>query len=91
MSSFNKKNYKKHYAEDRRQLQRNELEKTLRADAEQELQQYLDEQKFSTEDLIQAYPAIYEFIKRKAPVWLGKNMHMKSSVHISRTSIRAIT
>lgn len=67
MSSFNKKIQKKRYAEDRRQLQRNELEKTLRADAEQELRQYFDEQKFSTEDLIQAYPAIYEFIKRKAP------------------------
>ena len=67
MSSFNKKIQKKHYAEERRQLQRNELEKTLRADAEQELQQFFDEQKFLNEDLIQAYPAIYEFIKRKAP------------------------
>ncbi|MCA4375408.1 site-specific integrase, partial [Acinetobacter baumannii] len=67
MSSFNKKIPKKRYAEDRRQLQRNELEKNLRADAEQELRQYFDEQKFSNEDLIQAYPAIYEFIKRKAP------------------------
>lgn len=67
MSSFNKKIQKKRYAEDRRQLQRNELEKNLRADAEQELRQYFDEQKFSNEDLIQAYPAIYEFIKRKAP------------------------
>ena len=67
MSSRNKKISKKRYAEDRRQLQRNELEKNLRADAEHELRQYFDEQKFSTEDLIQAYPAIYEFIKRKAP------------------------
>lgn len=67
MSSRNKKISKKRYAEDRRQLQRNELEKNLRADAERELRQYFDEQKFSTEDLIQAYPAIYEFIKRKAP------------------------
>jgi hypothetical protein len=67
MSSLNKKTSKKRYAEDRRQFQRKELEQNLRADAENELQQYLDEQKFSTEDLIQAYPAIYEFIKRKAP------------------------
>ena len=67
MSSFNKKIPKKRYAEDRRQLQRNELERNLRADAEQELRQYFDEQKFSNEDLIQVYPAIYEFIKRKAP------------------------
>jgi DNA/RNA-binding domain of Phe-tRNA-synthetase-like protein len=67
MSSFNKKIQKKRYAEDRRQLQRNELEKNLRADAEQELRQYFDEQKFSNDELIQAYPAIYEFIKRKAP------------------------
>lgn len=67
MSSFNKKIPQKRYAEDRRQLQRNKLEKSLRADAEQELRQYFDEQKFSTEDLIQAYSAIYEFIKRKAP------------------------
>ncbi len=67
MSSFNKKIPKKRYAEDRRQLQRNKLEKNLRANAEQELRQYFDEQKFSNEDLIQAYPAIYEFIKRKAP------------------------
>ena len=43
MSSFNKKIQKKRYAEDRRQLQRKELEKTLRADAEQELRQYFDE------------------------------------------------
>lgn len=67
MSSFNKEIPKKRYAEDRRQLQRNAVEKTLRADAEQELQQFFDEQKFSTKDFIQAYPAIYEFIKRKAP------------------------
>ena len=54
MSSFNKKIQKKRYAEDRRQLQRNELEKNLRADAEQELRQYFDEQKFSNDELIQA-------------------------------------
>lgn len=67
MSLRNKKTSKKLFAEDRRQLKRNELEKNLRADAEQELRQYFDEQKLSTADLIQAYPAIYEFIKRKAP------------------------
>lgn len=67
MSSFNKKIPRKRYAEDRRQLQRHELEKTLRADAEQELRQYFDEQNFSAEGLTQAYPAIYELIKRKAP------------------------
>ncbi|MHA3097455.1 site-specific integrase [Acinetobacter brisouii] len=66
MSSLNKKTSKKRYAEDRRQFQRKELEQNLRADAENELQQYLDEQKFSNDELIQAYPAIYEFIKRKA-------------------------
>ena len=91
MSSFNKKIPKKRYAEDRRQLQRNELEKNLRADAEQELRQYFDEQKFSNDELIQAYPAIYEFIKRKHQIWLGKNMHINSSEHISKISIRAIT
>ena len=48
MSSRNKKISKKLYAEDRRQLQRNELEKNLRADAEHELRQYFDEQKFSS-------------------------------------------
>ena len=67
MSSFNKKIPKKRYAEDRRQFKRDEPKKDIRADAEQELRQYFDEQKFSNEDLIQAYPAIYEFIKRKAP------------------------
>lgn len=91
MSSFNKKIPKKRYAEDRRQLQRNELERNLRADAEQELRQYFDEQKFSNEDLIQAYPAIYEFIKRKAPNLAWKNMLMNSSEHISKTSIKVIT
>lgn len=67
MSSRNKKISEKRYAEDRRQFKRDESKKDIRADAEQELRQYFDEQKFSNEDLIQAYPAIYEFIKRKAP------------------------
>lgn len=66
MSSLNKKIPKKRYAEDRRQLQRHELEKALRADVEQELRQYFDEQNFSNENLIRAYPAIYKFIKLKA-------------------------
>ncbi len=67
------------------------LKKDIRADAEQELRQYFDEQKFSNEDLIQAYPAIYQFIKRKAPILPGKNMLMNSSEHISKTSIKVIT
>lgn len=67
MSSRNKKISEKRYAEDRRQFKRDEPKKDIRANAEQELRQYFDEQKFSNEDLIQAYPAIYEFIKRKAP------------------------
>ena len=66
MSSLNKKIPKKRYAEDRRQLQRYELEKALRVDVEQELRQYFDEQNFSNENLIRAYPAIYKFIKLKA-------------------------
>lgn len=76
MSSHNEKIFKKRYAEDRRQFQRNELEKSLQADAEHELQKYIDEQKFSNEELIQAYPAIYEFIKRKAP-----NLSWKKHAH----------
>ncbi len=67
MSSRNKKISEKRYAEDRRQFKRDKSKNDIRAGAEQELRQYFDEQKFSNEDLIQAYPAIYEFIKRKAP------------------------
>ncbi|MDM1764323.1 MULTISPECIES: site-specific integrase [unclassified Acinetobacter] len=86
MSSLNKKTSKKRYAEDRRQFQRKELEQNLRADAENELQQYLDEQKFSNDELIQAYPAIYEFIKRKAP-----NLAWKKYAHeFFRTYIKAL-
>lgn len=84
MSSLNKNTPKKRYAEDRRQLQRHELEKTLRADAEQVLRQYFDEQNFSAEGLTQAYPAIYELIKRKAP-----NLAWKKYAHeFFRTYIR---
>ena len=91
MSSRNKKISEKRYAEDRRQFKRDEPKKDIRANAEQELRQYFDEQKFSNEDLIQAYPAIYEFIKRKAPNLAWKNMLMNSSEHISKTSIKVIT
>ena len=51
MSSRNKKISEKRYAEDRRQFKRDESKKDIRADAEQELRQYFDEQKFSNEDL----------------------------------------
>src|SRR5690606_13896568 len=76
MSSLNKKKSTRPLAEDRRQLERDKLEQKLRADVEQELQQYLDEQKFSNDELIQAYPVIYEFIKRKAP-----NLRWKKYAH----------
>ena len=52
MSSRNKKISEKRYAEDRRQFKRDEPKKDIRANAEQELRQYFDEQKFSNEDLI---------------------------------------
>ena len=58
MSSRNKKISEKRYAEDRRQFKRDEPKKDIRANAEQELRQYFDEQKFSNEDLIQAYSLI---------------------------------
>ncbi|ESK38717.1 hypothetical protein P256_01536 [Acinetobacter nectaris CIP 110549] len=72
MLSLNRKNSKKYYAEERRLLKRNELEKNIRADVENELQKYFEQQNFlSKNNLIQFYPAIYDFIKRKAPslVW----------------------
>ncbi len=47
MSSRNKKISEKRYAEDRwSQFKRDEPKKDIRANAEQELRQYFDEQKF---------------------------------------------
>lgn len=70
MSSLNKrtKQTQKLYAEARRKQDRFDQEKQLRADVEQELIQYFQEQDLEQkEDLESFYPAIYEFIKRKAP------------------------
>ncbi|RKG52162.1 site-specific integrase [Acinetobacter cumulans] len=67
MSSLNKKKSTPPFAEVRRQLKRDKLEQKLRADAEQELKQFFDEQNFSNKkDLAQFYQEIYEFIKCKA-------------------------
>ncbi|MHA3116570.1 site-specific integrase [Acinetobacter sp. ANC 4635] len=71
MSSFNKKT-KKLYAETRRKQNRLDQEQQLRADVEQELLQYFQEQELEQQDHIESfYPAIYQFIKCKAPslVW----------------------
>lgn len=67
MSSSNKQNQKL-YAEERRTQDRLNKEKELRADVEQELTQYFQEQELEQkENLEPFYPAIYGFIKRKAP------------------------
>ncbi|WP_410487659.1 tyrosine-type recombinase/integrase [Acinetobacter baumannii] len=66
MSSFNKQNQKL-YAEERRKRNRLDQEKMLRADVENELSQYFHEQEFEKKENQEPfYPAIYEFIKRKA-------------------------
>ena len=87
MSSRNKKISEKRYAEDRRQFKRDEPKKDIRANAEQELRQYFDEQKFSNEDLIQAYPQFMSLLNAKLQAWPGKNMHMSFFGRISSKSI----
>ncbi|MDN5424015.1 MAG: hypothetical protein L0G07_11495, partial [Chryseobacterium sp.] len=67
MSSSNKRTQKL-YAEERRTQDRLNKEKELRADVEQELTQYFQEQELEQKENLESfYPAIYEFIKRKAP------------------------
>ncbi|GAA5012364.1 hypothetical protein GCM10023206_21130 [Acinetobacter puyangensis] len=67
MSSFNKKQQTL-YAEERRKQNRLNQEKLIQTDVESELTQYLDEQNFGElENLEPFYPAVYDFIKRKAP------------------------
>ncbi|WP_180025037.1 tyrosine-type recombinase/integrase [Acinetobacter sp. YH1901134] len=70
MSSSNKrtKPVQPLYAEKRRKQIRLNKEELHRSDVEQELIQYFQEQELEQkEDLESFYPAIYEFIKRKAP------------------------
>lgn len=70
MSSSNKRTKlaKSLYAEVRRKQDRLNQEKQLRADVEQELIQYFQEQDLEQKEQLESfYPAIYEFIKRKAP------------------------
>ena len=70
MSSLNKrtKQIQPLYAEERRKRDRLDQEKQLRADVEQELIQYFQEQDLEQKEHLESfYPAIYEFIKRKAP------------------------
>ena len=70
MSSLNKrtKQTRTLYAEARRKQDRLDQEKQLRADVEQELIQYFQEQDLEQKEHLESfYPAIYEFIKRKAP------------------------
>jgi len=70
MSSLNKrtKQTRTLYAEVRRKQDRLDQEKQLRADVEQELIQYFQEQDLEQKEHLKSlYPAIYEFINRKAP------------------------
>lgn len=70
MSSINKrtKQIQPLYAEERRKRDRLDQEKQLRANVEQELIQYFQEQDLKQKEHLESfYPAIYEFIKRKAP------------------------
>ena len=70
MSSSNKRTKQTHplYAEARRKQDRLDQEKLLRADVEQELIQYFQEQELEQKEHLESfYPSIYEFIKRKAP------------------------
>lgn len=56
------------YAEERRKQIRLNKEELHRPDVEQELIQYFQEQEFEQKEHLESfYPAIYEFIKRKAP------------------------
>ena len=56
------------YAEARRKQDRIDQEKQLRADVEQQLIQYFQEQELEQKEHLESfYPAIYEFIKRRAP------------------------
>ncbi len=56
------------YAENRRKQNRDYQEKQLQIDVEQELLQYFKEHEFEKRENPEAfYPAIYEFIKHKAP------------------------
>ena len=56
------------YAEARRKQDRIDQEKQLRADVEQQLIQYFQEQELEQKEQLESfYPAIYEFIKRRAP------------------------
>lgn len=70
MSSLNKrtKQIQPLYAEKRRKRDRLDQEKQLRADVEQELIQYFQEQDLEQKEHLESfYPAVYDFIKRKAP------------------------
>lgn len=70
MSSLNKrtKQTRTLYAEARRKQDRLDQEEQLRVDVEQELIQYFQEQDLEQKGHLESlYPAIYEFIKRKAP------------------------
>lgn len=56
------------YAEARRKQDRIDQEKQLRADVEEQLTQYFQEQELEQKEHLESfYPAIYEFIKRRAP------------------------
>ncbi|WP_151710929.1 tyrosine-type recombinase/integrase [Acinetobacter brisouii] len=69
MYSSNKRTKQTHplYAEARRKQDRLDQEKLLRANVEQELIQYFQEQELEQKEYLESfYPAIYEFIKRKA-------------------------
>lgn len=70
MSSSNKrtKQARPLYAENRRKQIRLEKEKSPRSDVEKELIQYFQEIELEQKEHLESlYPAIYEFIKRKAP------------------------
>ena len=85
MSSSNKRTQKL-YAEERRTQDRLNKEKELRADVEQELTQYFQEQELEQKENLESfYPAIYEFIKRKAPslAW-KKYAHEFSRAYIKK-------
>ena len=89
MSSSNKrtKQARPLYAENRRKQIRLEKEKSPRSD-EKELIQYFQEIELEQKEHLESlYPAIYEFIKRKAPSLAWKNMHMSFFGHISSKSI----
>ena len=69
MSSLNKrtKQARPLYAENRRKQIRLEKEKSPRSDVEKELIQYFQEIELEQKEHLESfYPAIYEFIKRKA-------------------------